>query len=84
MGIRADESRPVKRAFNYAKAPYQQPRGKPSSTWLSIIKSDFRILNLTWDEAINTAIDTKTWDENYSKWFIKVSISYFSLKVPVM
>ena len=45
--IRADESTPVKRAFNYANGPYQQPRGKLTSTWLSIIKSDFRNLNLT-------------------------------------
>ena len=60
--IRADESTPVKRAFNYANAPYQQPRGKPTSTWLSIIKSDFCNLNVTWDAAINTAIDIKTWE----------------------
>ena len=60
--IRADESTPVKKAFNYANAPYQRPRGKPTLTWLSIIKSDFRNRNLTWDEAINTAIDIKTWE----------------------
>ena len=41
--------------------PYQRPRLKPTWTWLSIIKSDFRNLNLTWDEAINTAIDLITW-----------------------
>ena len=55
--IRADESTLVKRAFNCANVPYQRPRGKPTSTWLSIIKSDFLNLNLTRDEAINTAID---------------------------
>ena len=60
--IKADESTPVKKAFNYANAPYQRPRGKPTSIWLSIIKSDFRNLNLTWDEAINAAIDIKTWE----------------------
>ena len=60
--IRADGSTPVKKAFNYGNAPYQQPRGKPTSTWLSIIRSDFRNLNLTWDEVINTAIDIKTWE----------------------
>ena len=60
--IRADESTPIKRVFNYANAPYQRPRDKPTSTWLSIIKSDFCNLNLTWDEAINTAIDIKTWE----------------------
>ena len=61
--IRAGESTPVTRAFNYANTPYQRPRRKPTSTWLSIIKSDFRNLNVAWDEAINTAIDiTKTWE----------------------
>ena len=58
--IRAEEPTPVKRAFNYSNAPCQWPRGKPTSTWLSIIKSDFRDLNLTCDEAINSAIDIKT------------------------
>ena len=29
---------------------------------LSIIKSGFDNLNLTWDEAMNTAIDIKTWE----------------------
>ena len=57
-----EESTPVKRAFNYANAPYQRPLSKPASTWLSIIKSDFRNLNLTWDEAISTAIVIKTWE----------------------
>ena len=60
--IRAAESTPVKKAFNYANVPYQQPPGKPTSTWFSIIKSDFRNLNVTWIEAINTAIDIKTWE----------------------
>ena len=60
--IRAGESTPLKRAFNYGNAPYQRPHGKATSTWLSIIKSDFRNLNFTWDEAINTAIDIKTWE----------------------
>ena len=58
--IRADKSTPVKRAFNYANPPYQWPRSKPKSTWFSIIKSDFHNLNLTWDEAINIAIDIQT------------------------
>ena len=60
--IIADESTPVKKVFNYSNAPYQRPRGKPTSARLSIIKSDFRNLNLTWDEAINTPIDIKTWE----------------------
>ena len=59
--IRADEPTPAKRAFNYINTPYQWLRGKLKSTWLSIIQSDFRNLNLTWDETINTAIDIKTW-----------------------
>ena len=45
--IRADESTPVTRPFNYANSPYQRPRCKPTSTWLNIIKSDFRNLNVT-------------------------------------
>ena len=72
--IRADESTPVTRAFNYANIPYQRPHRKPTWTWLSIIKSDFCNLNLAWDEAINTEIDLMT--RNYSKWFVKLSISY--------
>ena len=60
--IRADESRPVARAVNYASTPYQRPCRRPTSIWLSIIKSDFRNLNVTWDEAINTAIDIRTWE----------------------
>ena len=60
--IRANESTPVTRAFNYANTPYQRRHSKPTWTWLSIIKSDFRDLNLTWDEAINTVIDIITWE----------------------
>ena len=65
----SNESRQIntsKEGIYYANAQYQLARGKPTSTWLSNIKSDFRNPNLTWDEAINTAIDIKTW-ENYSK-----------------
>ena len=60
--IRADESTPVTRAFNYANSPYQRPRCKPTSTWLNIIKLDFRNLNVTWDKVINTAIGIRTWE----------------------
>ena len=61
--IIADESTAFKKALNYTNAPYQEPCSKPTSTWLNIIKSDFRNLNLTWDEPINTAIvDIKTWE----------------------
>ena len=60
--IRADEPTPVKTTYNYGNAPYQRPFGKPMSTLLSIIKPNFHNLNLTWDEAINTAIDIKTWE----------------------
>ena len=45
--IREDESIPVKSVFNYGSAPYKRPRGKSTLAWLSIIKSDFRNLNLT-------------------------------------
>ena len=45
--IRADESTPVTRPFNYTNSPYQRPRCKPTSTWLNIIISDFRNLNVT-------------------------------------
>ena len=41
----------------YAVGIYQRPRGKPVSTWLSTTRSDLKKLDLTWDEAINIAVD---------------------------
>ena len=51
--IRADDSTPAKSVFNCAISPFQIPCGKPVSTWLSIIRSSIKKLNLTWEETIN-------------------------------
>jgi len=31
----------VKRALRYTFATFQRPRGKPTTTWLSVVKKDF-------------------------------------------
>ena len=59
---RTDASTPMKLALNYASASYQKPPGRPTTTWLSIVKNDLKKLNLTWNEAIDIAQNTKEWD----------------------
>ena len=44
----------------YGIDPYQRPRGKPESTWLSTIRSDLKKLNLAREEAINFPVDIQT------------------------
>ena len=56
------EQTPAKKAFTYALEPYARPRGKPPTTWLSVIRNDFKELNLTWEQATLAASEEKTWE----------------------
>ena len=60
--LRDDNDTPMKKALQYANGQYQRPRGKPATTWLSVVKNDLKLMNLTWDEAIEIAKDSKQWE----------------------
>ena len=60
--FRLPNETPVKKAFKYATQPYKRCRGRPSTTWISMmtrqLKDDF---NLTWEEAYIKAINRVEW-----------------------
>ena len=60
--VTAKNDTPMRKAFDYATSHYQRPRGKPTTTWLSVVKNDFKSLNISWDDAIEFAKDTKEWN----------------------
>ena len=46
---------PMRKAFEYATSYYQRPRGKHLTAWLSVVKNDFKNMNLSWDDALELA-----------------------------
>ena len=53
---------PVKKAFEYAMQPYKRCRGRPSTTWISMMTRQLKDdLNLTWEEAYIKAINRVEW-----------------------
>ena len=60
--LRANGSTPMKKALEYANTKYQRPRGKPTTTWLSVVKNDLKTLNIEWVDAIEIAKNSKDWN----------------------
>ena len=62
---------PAKSALKYGLNHYSRPPGKPKTTWISKMKSDLKMMNLSWDDAENIAReDINEWNrivEQYVK-----------------
>ena len=52
---------PARRALEIALQPMKRPRGKPKTTWLSMMTDQFRSMNLTWREAEDLAKNRFEW-----------------------
>ena len=60
--MRMPDSTPVQEALEYAQQPYQRPRGKPKSTWMSLILKQLSTEHfLTWEKANVLAQDRVAW-----------------------
>ena len=57
---------PVKQALNYALEGYQKPRGKPKTTWISMVKKQLEQYNLNFNEALELAKHDDQWNEKIS------------------
>ena len=51
--INLPEDVPAKVALKYGLSEYKRPRGKPKTTWISVIKKDLTSLNISFLEAEN-------------------------------
>ena len=54
---------PVRQALSYACSPYTRPKGRPQLTWLSMMKTELKNYNLTWNTAFELAKNEKEWNE---------------------
>ena len=52
---------PAAQALGHATRECRRPRGKPATTWISMMKSRFADIGLSWEEAITTARDRNEW-----------------------
>lgn len=53
---------PAKKAIRYAQENYQKKRGRPITSWISVMKNQLEEdLELTWEDAERTAADRATW-----------------------
>ena len=63
--MRLPDETPAKIALKYAQQPYTKPRGRPVSTWLSVLKKQLEEEHgLSWEEACMKARDRDVW-KNY-------------------
>ena len=53
---------PAQQALEYATRPIRRPRGKPATTWISMMKKRFADIGLSWDAAIKTAKSRSEWN----------------------
>ena len=60
--LRMSDDTPVRKALEYAQQPFKKPRGKPKSTWISMmIKQLANEHSLTWENACAVAQDRNAW-----------------------
>ena len=59
--LRMAENTPAKIALAEAEKEAKHPRGRPKTTWLSVIKNDLKKINLRWEEAKTLAWDRDGW-----------------------
>ena len=65
--MRLLEQTPARKAIQYANEKYVRPRGRPPTTWLSMMKKQLiDDHKLTWLEACDIAKDRIMWNK-YSK-----------------
>ena len=51
--VNLPEEVPAKIALKYAMSDFKRPRGKPKTTWVSVLKKDLDEMNITFLEAEN-------------------------------
>ena len=56
--LRMSDDTPVRKALEYAQQPFKKPRGKPKSTWISIMINEH---TLTLENACAIAQDRNAW-----------------------
>ena len=73
-----DPSTLVRSALHYALEEFRRPRGRPTKTWLSILKQQLKSeLNITWNKAFDISKDKNVWNT-----LIKIILcsKYYSFK----
>ena len=63
---RMDANTPVRHALAYTLSPYIRSRGQHQTTWVSMMKDQFKKINITWDLAFKLAQDEKQWEQYYT------------------
>ena len=66
-----DANTPVRHALAYALSPYIRSRGRPQTTWVSMMKDEFKKMDITWDLAFKLAQDEKQWEQFFTNFFIE-------------
>ena len=69
---RMDANTPVRHALAYTLSPYIRSRGRPQTTWVSMMKDEFKEINITWDLAFKLAQAEKQWGQFYTNIFYTV------------
>ena len=57
-----NENTPIRHALKYALSPYNKPKGRPKLTWISMMKEEFKNVNITWEEAFELSKNKKQWE----------------------
>ena len=60
--IRMDESADARRILTAVPpSDWRRPVGRPHSSWMAILKNDLSLHNLTFEDAIEMALDKPLW-----------------------
>ena len=68
--VRLPDDTPAKKSFAYAQRPEAKPRGRQIITWLTMMKSSFSELGITWESACALAGDRERWKEFMKRCFV--------------
>ena len=66
--LRLPENSPAKQALLEIENTPKRCRGRPKTKWIDTVKKQLKLLNITYQEAKNIAIDRKKWDKIIGEW----------------
>ena len=66
--LRLPEDSPAKQALAEIERPVRKPRGSPKLKWITIVKQQLNILNISWEQAQEISQNRHRWRQVVLRW----------------
>ena len=66
--LRLPEDSPAKQALAEIERPVRKPRGSPKLKWITIVKQQLNILNISWEQAQDISQNRHRWRQVVLRW----------------